>query len=118
MLSPRLVAALAALTLGGSPEGLAALVESGANEGQASIGTATPTTRLSTDDHRTTCTLYSNRATYRPLAPNAGEATYSLFIPNDPALVGLLFTNQVLAADPAGSGLVVSNATVGVIGSK
>jgi hypothetical protein len=68
----------------------------------------------------TGCALYASGELAIPLANPAGTATWTVSIPNDPALLRATFYNQAWVLDPLANpfGLTASNAGEGIVGAK
>ena len=66
------------------------------------------------------CTAFVSVEAGSLIAGSSGTASWSLFVPNSPALIGTRFFNQAVSIDPAAGnagGAVVSNAGQGRVGN-
>ncbi len=66
------------------------------------------------------CTLYISIETYRVVVNVAPSRFWTIFVPSDPALIGVRFYQQVLVPDARVNALggVLSNATESMIGTR
>ncbi len=66
------------------------------------------------------CTLYTSLDLTVPMVNQGGSATWTLPVPNVPALAGAKFYDQAVVFDPLANpaGLITSNAQSGTVGVK
>ena len=66
------------------------------------------------------CTAYQSSDLALPMSTSQTTATWTMVLPNAPALVGVEFYNQALVTDKGANvlGATVSNATVAKIGAR